>query len=76
MRLGNAFMETPTAKTLRKVKAHPIAAPPNVRRPHRRRLVCQEAVARQMHGWVLVLALLKFVLANVMVWFAIAQGPS
>jgi hypothetical protein len=27
-----------------------------------------------MHGWVLMLALLKFILADAIVWFAVAQG--
>jgi len=38
------------------------------------RLVRQEAVAGPMNGWVLVLALLNLLLANAIVWFAIAQG--
>jgi hypothetical protein len=30
-------------------------------------------VARLMHGWVLVLALVNLILANTIVWFAVAQ---
>lgn len=44
-------------------------------RPYRGRLVRQEAVARLMHGWVLVLALANLLLvANAIAWFVIAQG--
>jgi len=31
-------------------------------------------VARPVNGWVLVLALVNLLLANAIVWFAIAQG--
>jgi hypothetical protein len=30
-------------------------------------------VARLMHGWVLVLTLVNLILANTIVWFAVAQ---
>jgi len=42
--------------------------------PHRWRMVRQEAVARLMHGWVLVLALVNLILADAIVWFVIAPG--
>ena len=46
-----------------------------ISRPYRGRLVRQEAVARLMHGWVLVLALANLLLvANAIAWFVIAQG--
>jgi hypothetical protein len=34
----------------------------------------QEAVARLMHGWFLVLTLIALALANAIAWFAVAQG--
>ena len=43
-------------------------------RPHPRRLVCQEAVARPMNGWLLLLTLVNLILADAIVWFAGAQG--
>jgi len=43
-------------------------------RPHRRRLVHQEAVAQVMHGRPLVLTLVNLILANAIVQFVIAQG--
>jgi len=36
--------------------------------PHRKRLVRQEAVARLMRGWLLVLV--NLILADAIVWFA------
>jgi hypothetical protein len=36
-------------------------------------LVRQEAVARLMHGWLLVLAVINPILADAIVWFVIAQ---
>jgi len=39
-----------------------------------RRLVRQEAVAKLMHGWLLVLTPANLILADAIVWFAIAQG--
>jgi len=41
-------------------------------RPHRRRLVPQEAVAGLMHGWLLVLTLANLALANAIVRFVVA----
>jgi len=31
-------------------------------------------MARLMHGWVLVLALVNLILADAIVWFVVAQG--
>ena len=36
-------------------------------------LVGQEAVARLMHGWLLVLPLVNLILADAVVWFVITQ---
>ena len=35
---------------------------------------CYPAVAKLMHGWLLVLTPANLILADAIVWFAIAQG--
>jgi hypothetical protein len=37
-------------------------------------VVGQEAVARPMRGWLLVLTLVNLALANAIVWFIVAMG--
>ena len=37
-------------------------------------MVRQEAVARLIRGWLLVLTLVNLMLADAIVWFVIAQG--